>query len=118
MTVELPHFTLPFAFTRSPAGGLGAAVVEQESIAEIGGCVEAIIRTVQGQRTTLPDFGVPQLEFNTSADATRAAIAASLIEFEPRVTALIEAAPDADDPTVQDVRALVSPTDAEQGDIE
>lgn len=117
MTVELPHFTLPFAFTRSPSGGLGAAVVEQESIAEIGGCAEAIIRTVQGQRTTLPDFGVPQLEFNTSADATRAAIAASLVEFEPRVTALIEAAPDDNDPTVQDVRALVSPTDAEQGEI-
>lgn len=116
MAVELPHFTLPFTFTQSSAGGLGAAVAEQESIAEIGGCVEAIIRTVQGQRTTLPEFGVPELEFNTAPEAARAAIAAALVEFEPRVVSLIDAHADLDDPTVQDVRALVAPADTEEGD--
>lgn len=116
MAVEYPHFTLPFQFVPAGAGGLAAAVAEQESIAEIGTCVEAIIRTVQGQRTSLPDFGIPQVEFNTDADATAATVAACVLEYEPRVEALIAATIDPYDEEVQIMRALISPADDEQGD--
>ena len=88
MPTELPHFTLPFQFVSDGAGGLTAQVCEQESEAEIGACCEAILRTVQGQRTTLPDFGRPQLEFNSDPELVRATLAAALLEWEPSVQAL------------------------------
>jgi phage baseplate assembly protein W len=118
MAVDFPHFTLPFQWALSDSGGLGAAVADQESIAEIGSCVEAIIRTVQGERTTLPDFGVPQLEFNANAEVAAAAVAAAVLEFEPRVEALITGGWDSDDNEVQAMRALIAPADDEQGDAQ
>ena len=116
MTVELPHFTLPFTFAPDGVGGLVANVCEQESVAEIGACAEAILRTVQGQRTTLVDFGRPELEFNTDPELVRATLAAALVEWEPRVQALVTAWPDAGDESVQVIRALVAPADSEEGD--
>lgn len=116
MAVDLPHFTLPFAFVADGTGGLVADVAEQESVAEIGACAEAILRTVQGQRTTLPDFGRPQLEFNTDPELVRATLAAALLEWEPRVQALVTDWPDPGDEGVQVIRALVAPADSEEGD--
>ena len=113
---KFPHFTLPFQFVPSGAGGLAAAVAEQESIDEIGTCVEVVIRTVQGQRTTLPDFGVPELEFNTDPELTAAAVRSAVIEWEPRAEALVSDVPDADDAEVQVIRALIAPADNEEGD--
>lgn len=117
MSVEIPHFKLPFAFVRSSSGAIAADVAEQESIEEIGSCAEAIIRTVQGERTTLPDFGRPQLEFNTDAEFARTAIAAALLEWEPRVESLIDADWDDNDEQVQVVRALIAPADSQEGEI-
>ena len=116
MATDLPHFTLPFQFVSDGVGGLVANVCEQESVAEIGACAEAILRTVQGQRTTLPDFGRPQLEFNTDPELVRATLAAALLEWEPRLEALVTAWPDAGDESVQIIRALVAPADSEEGD--
>jgi phage baseplate assembly protein W len=116
MAVEIPHFTLPFSFVSDGTGGLVAGVAEQESVAEIESCAEAILRTVQGQRTTLPDFGRPELEFNTDPELVRATLAAALLEWEPRVQALVTAWPDAADESVQVIRALVAPADSEEGD--
>ena len=115
MAVDIPHFSLPFAFVSDGVGGLVAAVDDQESVAEIGACCEAILRTVQGQRTTLPDFGRPELEFNADPDLVRATLAAALVEWEPRVQALVTAWPDAADESVQVIRALVAPADSEEG---
>ena len=112
---DYPHFTLPFAWTQDALGGLSAAVAEQESIAEIGTCVEAIIRTVQGQRTTLPEFGVPQLEFNPNPEVAAAAVASAVLEHEPRVEALVSAGWDDDDVEVQVMRALIAPADDQEG---
>lgn len=114
---DIPHFSLPFAWVTSGAGGVTARVNEQESVAEIAACCEAIIRTVQGERTSLPEFGRPELEFNTSSDLTRAALSQALILFEPRVQALITAGVDPDDVEMQIVRAILSPTDREEGDV-
>lgn len=113
---DFPHFTLPFRWTQDPLGGLSAAIADQESIDEIASCVEAIIRTVQGQRTTLPEFGIPELEFNTDAQTAAATIAAAVIEFEPRVEALITGAIDPTDVETQTIRALLAPADDEEGD--
>jgi hypothetical protein len=110
---ELPHLALPFSWAPAATGGLAAAEVEQESIAEIGACAEAIIRTVQGQRTTLPAFGRPQLEFNTDPELARAALAQALLDGEPRVSALIEASIDPTDEQVQVIRALLAPAEGE-----
>jgi phage baseplate assembly protein W len=110
---DFPHFRLPFQW--GPAqGGLAAQEVEQESIDEIGGCVEAVLRTVAGQRTTLLDFGRPELEFNTQPEVVRAQLAAAILEWEPRVESLISAYPDDSDPEVQIIQALIAPTSEEQ----
>lgn len=116
MPTELPHFNLPFAFVAEGTGGLVADVCDQESVAEIGACCEAILRTVQGERTTLSDFGRPELEFNGDPELVRATLAAALLEWEPRVAALVTAWPDPDDESVQVIRALIAPADSEEGD--
>lgn len=113
---DLPHFTLPFRWDIGPGGHASAAVAEQESVQEITSCCEAVIRTVQGQRTTLPAFGRPELEFNTSPAWVRSVLAGALLEWEPRVESLIAAAPDPDDSEIQIVRALIAPSDNEEGD--
>jgi phage baseplate assembly protein W len=113
---DLPHFVLPFQWSTAPGGGLQAAVAEQESITEIGGCCEAIIRTVQGQRTTLPEFGIPQVEFNGNPELTQTLIAAALLEWEPRVSSFVSATTDLDDETTQIVRALIGPADDQEGE--
>lgn len=114
---DVPHFTLPFQWATATTGGLAARECEQESALEVGSCAEAIIRTVQGQRTTLPSFGIPQEEFNTSAEMTRAMIAQALRDQEPRVDALVSAEPSHDDELVQQVRVLISPADGQEGEL-
>jgi len=112
---DKPHFTLPFQWALAPAGGLAAREVEQESLDEDAACCEAIIRTVQGERTTLPAFGRPQLEFNSNPELVRATLAQALREFEPRVEPMVSAAPSTDDDLVQIVQALLAPADNEEG---
>ena len=114
---DIPHFSLPFAWVTSGTGGVCARVNEQESQAEIAACCEAIIRTVQGERTSLPDFGRPELEFNGNPALTRAALSQALTTFEPRVQALITADVNPADVEMQLVQAILSPTDREEGDV-
>jgi len=111
---DVPHFALPFQWATAGTGGLAAHECEQESSEEIAACAEAIIRTVQGLRTTLPTFGIPQLEFNTSAEVTQAVVAQALRAQEPRVEALVSAEPSPDDELVQKVRALIAPVDDQE----
>lgn len=115
MPVNVPHLGLPFHWETTADGTLAAGEVEQESTDEIAACGEAILRTVEGQRTTLPEFGRPEVEFNTDPEAVRSQLASALIEWEPRVQALIDAETDEDDLEVQTVRALLSATDTEDG---
>jgi hypothetical protein len=114
---DVPHLVLPFQWATAGTGGLAALECEQESAEEIGSCAEAIIRTVQGQRSSLPSFGRPQLEFNTSAATTRAVLAQALRDQEPRVEALVTAEPSPGDELVQEVRALIAPADEQEGEL-
>lgn len=114
---DVPHFRLPFQWSLSSAGpGLAALEDDQESAAEIAGCCEAVLRTVQGQRTTLPEFGRPQLEFNIEPEVTRAALAQALLDWEPRVESLITDQL-GDDEGVQQLRTLIAPADAVEGEL-
>lgn len=54
-----PHFDLPFRLTPS-----GAVLVEQDTYEDVANCVEAIVRTPQGWRDEMPDFGIPSYEFD------------------------------------------------------
>lgn len=114
---DIPHFSLPFAWVTSGTGGVCARVYEQESVAEIASCCEAILRTVQGERTSLPDFGRPELEFNSDAALTQAALSQALTTYEPRVQALITAEVNPVDVEMQLVKAILSPADREEGEV-
>jgi phage baseplate assembly protein W len=50
---DTPHFDLPFRF--GPDGH--PAEVEQDTVADIVNCVEAVLRTAPGDRVERPDFG-------------------------------------------------------------
>jgi phage baseplate assembly protein W len=91
------------------------STAEQESIAEVAACCECIVRTVQGQRTSMPEFGRPELEFSDPQFA-QAAVASALVSFEPRVETMVTADPDESDPEIQIVRALIAPRDTAEGE--
>jgi phage baseplate assembly protein W len=80
----VPHSALPFRIENGRV-----AEVEQDSVEEIEGCVEAILRTFVGTRIDAPDFGVPDESFvqqtpNPSAEVYIAAIE----QAEPRARVL------------------------------
>jgi predicted component of type VI protein secretion system len=76
----IPHFRVPFQI-----GAFGAAVVvEQNSLTDIGKCVEAIVKTRVGQRAEVPGFGIPDLTFTTDRSAAGDVIAAQIEAWEPR----------------------------------
>jgi phage baseplate assembly protein W len=112
---DIPHFTLPFQWARDVRGGLRVSTVEQESIAEVASCCECIVRTVQGERTSMPEFGRPELEF-ASPQFSQAAVASALVAFEPRVEAMVSAEADDSDPEIQLVRTLIAPRDTAEGE--
>lgn len=88
MAVLVPHFDLPFRFF-----GTNAVVVEQDSLADVGNCVEAILLTHVGWRPEEPTFGVPELTFMTQpigADFVREIIASQ----EPRAEIAMAESPD------------------------
>jgi hypothetical protein len=90
---ERPHFSLPFRVERDRAGRVIVPMTEQGSLAEIADCVELTVRTVRGERLTLPGFGRPDtLEFATDREIARAQLQDAIDEAEPRVRALVRAA--------------------------
>jgi hypothetical protein len=114
MPAELPHFALPFRFEPAAGGGLAAAENEQDSTAAVAACVECIVRTEVGQRTTLPEFGRPALEFSTDPDVARAQLQAAIDANEPRVRAMVEAAElDPRDSLALQLLAMYSPAEEE-----
>jgi phage baseplate assembly protein W len=99
---DIPHFALPFRF-QTPA----AAVVEQDSLDEIAGCVLAILACPLGFRVELPDFGVPDLTFEQQPVDT-ASVRALVEEWEPRAGVLFSQHPNALDVAIARLEALVS----------
>jgi phage baseplate assembly protein W len=94
---DIPHLALPPRIDPS-TGSL--AVNEQDTNADIADCVELTLRTVQGQRRTLPSFGRPEmLEFIVDRDLAVSLVQQAIELAEPRARPAVEAAPiDTTDP--------------------
>jgi hypothetical protein len=99
---ELPHFSQPFRLE-----GHSIAVTEQDSNADVADCVELTLRTVQGERRTLPAFGRPDtLVFTTDRDLAQAMIEQAIDDAEPRARAYVEREDDAADEGILRLRAM------------
>lgn len=98
----VPHFDLPFRFVSGHA-----AVVNQDTLADVTNCVEACLLTIIGERTELPEFGIPDPTFeNQPIDL--GAITDAVLAQEPRAIILLTQNPDKFDQLIADVLANVS----------
>lgn len=79
--VRSPHFSLPLRFLRG-----GCPVLEQDSTEEIQQCGEIALRYERGQRTGLPDFGVPD-QAMLQGGANLVEITAAVTQHDTRVAA-------------------------------
>lgn len=100
------HFAMPFRFERLRDGRSRAAYTEQGSTTEIADAVEAVVRTVAGERLTLPTFGRPELAFQSNAELARSQLAIAIDEGEPRARGIVEGDFDPNDPAVLRLRAM------------
>ncbi len=84
---DIPQFKVPIRLV-----GEDFAVVEQDTEQEIEQGVEAVVRYRKGARLTLPKFGITDPAFVSEGPSATIAgdIAASVLEWEPRATVLIE----------------------------
>lgn len=96
---DIPHFAMPFRFAAGRA-----VVAEQDSLPEILGCVEAILRCPVGHRDERPDFGIADQTFR-QAGASLDDLSAALADFEPRAAVELTAEEIAD--LTQRVRVAV-----------
>lgn len=87
MSIATPHFAVPF---RAENGSV--AQVEQDSVEDIEDCVEAVLRTPEGSRVEVPDFGIPDATFEQlGPDLSAKTYLAAVDEWEPRAHLLGEA---------------------------
>jgi phage baseplate assembly protein W len=87
--MNVPQLAYPLRI--DPASGT-FAVVEQDSVDDVAGCVEVVLRTRVGDRDELPEFGIPDLTFlELPLDLDDLVDMVSL--WEPRAELLIEEAP-------------------------
>lgn len=100
---DVPHFDIPFRFDTTGH----AVTVEQDSLEEISNCVEAVMRTIIGQRIEAPDFGIPDPTFSTQPLALQQIIDAVLVQ-EPRAALLLEQHPSQFDQLIDIITARVS----------
>lgn len=98
MTVfKNPHFKLPFVF---------GEYVEQDHLDDVAQCVEAILRTEQGDRLALPEFGLVDGTF-TEGGVDLEEIKATILEWEPRAEVLLERRPELLEELVDRIRIEV-----------
>lgn len=83
---DIPHFSSAFALTAA-----GAAVDEQDSVAELEGCARNIAVCPRGFRADLPDFGIDDPTFTAAVDT--AAIEQAIERWDPRVVAEVTDSP-------------------------
>lgn len=83
--------------------GTGIAVVEQESNAEILASAELVLRTIQGDRISNPEFGVPESLFELGGADAQPFIDA-IERWEPRVSVLVD---------ISDLEGMISRVRAE-----
>jgi phage baseplate assembly protein W len=83
-SVQVPHFTFPFALNGNSFG-----VVEQDTIEEIQQCVEILLLTPSGSRLVLPDYGTPETLF-AQMPINVPAILNKLNKWEPRAAVTLD----------------------------
>lgn len=101
-----PHFAIPFRLTTT-GGNRVPAVVEQDSLEDVTGCVEAALRTERGSRIDMPDFGVPDPTFSV-VPMDLNSMAAYIENHEPRAITLLSEDQDRLDALVDRITASVS----------
>lgn len=79
-----PHLAIPLRL----AGGK-LAVVEQDTLDEVAGCVEAIVRTPVGFRDEQPRFGIEEQALREGGPDL-AGIERAVQRFEPRAELVLE----------------------------
>ena len=82
-TVRIPHLSVPLKLR-----GERFSAHEQNSDEEVGQCVESILRTPIGSRLSVPQFGIPTLEFSPNEDHIPEIINAITL-WEPRAQEII-----------------------------
>jgi phage baseplate assembly protein W len=85
---DTPHFDLPFRFA-----GKHVATVEQDSLADVANCVEAILLCPVGFRPEAPSFGSPDFTLRKQPIG-RDLIQSTIVSQEPRAQIAVEEAPD------------------------
>jgi hypothetical protein len=86
---NIPHFDFPFRFSPNAH----AAVVEQDSVAEIESCLMTILLTEEGQRIELPEFGIESPLFRLQP-LPLDGILNAILDQEPRATVTFSQQPD------------------------
>lgn len=100
--ITTPHFALPFRMHR------GATVcVEQDTLDDIAGCIEAVLRTSPGQRIESPEFGSPELTFN-QRPLNLDDVVNRVELWEPRARILLSEDATELDPALARIRATVT----------
>lgn len=97
------HFSMPFDV--DPLTG-HVREAEQDSVEDVAGCVEVILRTPRGFRDELPEFGLPDPAFKPQ-EVTIEAMRVAVTEWEPRAVATFEDQSNAFELGVQRIRATI-----------
>lgn len=82
---DIPKIAFPVRFSN------GRMVAnEQDSDAEIAGCIETNLRTLKGQRIERPDFGMNDLVMSEISGAVAPDYYSDIIAQEPRANVYVE----------------------------
>jgi len=88
-----PHFHAPFTFDQ------GVALVDdQGTLAEVTSCVENVVACREGDCPDIPNFGIPNDEFDQAPLSTQP-IEAAINFWEPRAELTLTEVADPLDPT-------------------
>lgn len=101
--VGIPHFALPLQYRNG-----SALVNEQNSVDDMADCVYAVCVTNPGDRVEYPTFGLQDMAFGQQPLNASAAVN-QIEDFEPRVSVLIDLAPDRFDETIVNAQVNVEP---------
>ena len=103
--INVPHFLYPFHF-HDDGSGVTTHVIEQDSLDEIFGCVEAVVRFRRGSRSDLPSFGITDPAFSSPA-VNANLLRAEINQWEPRAEEAITQEIDRFDSLINRVRLEV-----------
>lgn len=111
---DVLHIAMPPRFERRPDGRVALATSVQDSPAHVADCVEIILRTREGQRALLPDFGRPDLEFEVDDETVASLLQDAVDRYEKRWRVIVDGEHDPDDPGVVRLFAALAPLDEDE----